>query len=89
MATKIMLVDEYISDSQSGSPQPPRNLLSSKERELVQMLAEGLGTKEAARTLHVSAKTIDARRRSIMGKLEIDSIAHSTQYAMREGLTAV
>jgi two-component system response regulator NreC len=62
-------------------------VLSAREREVLQMLAEGLATKEVAGRLHLSAKTVESHRKSVMDKLEIRSIAELTRYAIREGLT--
>ncbi len=62
-------------------------LLSAREREVLQMLAEGLTTKEIASRLNLSAKTVESHRKSVMDKLEIRSIAELTRYAIREGLT--
>jgi DNA-binding NarL/FixJ family response regulator len=61
--------------------------LSGREREVLQVLAEGKSTKEAADVLHVSAKTIESHRKQIMDKLDLHSIAELTKYAVREGLT--
>ena len=63
--------------------------LSSREREVVQLVAEGKSTKEMARHLGLSVKTIEAHRRKIMLKLQIDSIAELTKYALRQGLTSL
>lgn len=62
-------------------------LLSAREREVLQMLSEGLATKEVANRLNLSAKTVESHRKSVMDKLEIHSIAELTRYAIREGLT--
>jgi DNA-binding NarL/FixJ family response regulator len=64
------------------------SMLTSREREVVQLLAEGKNTKEIAFSLHLSAKTIEAHRQRIMVKLDIHSIAALTKYAIREGLTS-
>ena len=64
-----VVVSEYISNCQSDSPHLLGNRLSSKERELIEILAEGHSAKEAARILHISVKTVDARRRVLMEKL--------------------
>jgi DNA-binding NarL/FixJ family response regulator len=61
--------------------------LTSREREVLQLVAEGKSTKQIASELHVSTKTIEANRRQIMEKLDVHSIAELTKYAVREGLT--
>lgn len=64
-------------------------LLSPREREVLQLLAEGRKTRDIASLLHVSAKTVDTYRTQIMEKLGIYSIAELTKYAIREGLTSI
>jgi len=61
--------------------------LTSREREVLQLVAEGHTTKEIAKTLKLSVKTVDSHREHIMDKLEIHNIAGLTKYAVREGLT--
>ena len=63
--------------------------LSAREREVLQLLAEGRRTSEIADTLHVSVKTIETHRRQIMTKLDLHSIAELTKYAIRQGLTSI
>lgn len=63
--------------------------LSPKEREVLQLVAEGRSTKEIADVLSVSFKTIDTHRQHIMDKLGLRSVAELTKYAIREGLTSV
>jgi DNA-binding NarL/FixJ family response regulator len=69
------------------SQQPDLAILSSREGEVLQLIAEGLNTKEIAFTLGVSAKTVETHRQQIMKKLNLYSIAELTRYAIREGLT--
>jgi DNA-binding NarL/FixJ family response regulator len=64
------------------------SVLSPREREVLQMVAEGNTTKEIAGRLYVSVKTIEAHRSQIMQKLHIHSIAGLTKFAVNEGLTA-
>lgn len=64
-------------------------ILTDREREVLQMIAEGYKTKEIADRIHVSVKTVEARRRQIMEKLRIDSIAGLTKFAIKEGLTSL
>ncbi len=63
--------------------------LTSREREVLQLLAEGKSTKEISSSLNVSVKTIETHRKKIMEKLNIKSIAGLTKYAIREGLTTL
>jgi DNA-binding NarL/FixJ family response regulator len=65
----------------------PLSSLTSREREVLQLIAEGNTTKKIALDLHVSTKTIEANRRQLMEKLDVHSIAELTKYAVREGLT--
>lgn len=60
--------------------------LTTREREVLQLLAEGLTAKEIARRLDISAYTVDAHRSRIMRKLQISSIGELVRYAMRSGL---
>ena len=65
------------------------NSLSTREREILQLIAEGWPTKEIAFHLGVSPKTVDTHRHNIMDKLKINSIAELTKFAIREGLTSL
>ncbi len=65
------------------------SILTVREHEVLQLLAEGKSTKMIALELHVSIKTVEANRRQIMEKLNIHSIAELTKYAIREGLTSL
>jgi DNA-binding NarL/FixJ family response regulator len=63
--------------------------LSPREREVLQLVAEGKNTKEVAFTLGVSVKTVETHRQQIMKKLNMFSVAELTKYAIREGLTSL
>jgi len=63
--------------------------LSAREREVLQLIAEGKSTRDIAAKLYVSVKTIETHRKQIMAKLGLNSIAEITKYAIREGLTSV
>jgi two-component system, NarL family, response regulator NreC len=62
-------------------------VLSIREREILQLLAEGKSTKDAAGILNISVKTAESHRKQVMDKLGLHSIAELTKYAIREGLT--
>jgi DNA-binding NarL/FixJ family response regulator len=84
-----VVVDDYVRGA-SGHAQPSAfAALTPREREVLQLLAEGKATKQAAACLHVSVKTVETHRRQIMTKLDIHSVAELTKYAIREGLTSV
>ena len=63
--------------------------LTAREREVLQLMAEGFATKEIASRLHVSVKTVETHRRQLMEKLQLYSVAEVTKYAIREGLTSL
>jgi DNA-binding NarL/FixJ family response regulator len=63
--------------------------LTAREREVLQLMAEGFATKEIATRLHVSVKTVETHRRQLMEKLQLYSVAEVTKYAIREGLTSL
>jgi DNA-binding NarL/FixJ family response regulator len=63
------------------------DVLSAREREVLQLIAEGNSTREIAKQLFVSVKTVEGHRRLIMQKTNIKSVAELTRYAVREGIT--
>ena len=63
--------------------------LTPREREVLQLIAEGHSSREIAQRLDLSVKTIETHRRQMMEKLEIRSIADLTKFAIREGLTTL
>jgi two-component system NarL family response regulator len=63
--------------------------LGGRERQVLQLLAEGHSSPEIAARLHVASSTVETHRRNLMRKLDIHSIAELTKYAIREGLTRV
>ncbi|MCC6698422.1 MAG: response regulator transcription factor [Candidatus Hydrogenedentes bacterium] len=82
------IVSDYVSQMSQTAPSP-RTLLSPREREVLQLLAEGYGTKDIAERLLVSTNTVDTHRAHIMTKLNIRTIADLVKYAVREGLTSL
>jgi DNA-binding NarL/FixJ family response regulator len=65
------------------------SVLTGREREVLQLMAEGKTTKEIAYSLDLSVKTVEAHRQKIMEKSNIHSVAELTKYAIREGLTSL
>lgn len=64
-------------------------VLTAREREVLQHIAEGKSTKQIAAILGVSVKTVETHRQQVMEKLDMHSIAELTKYAVREGLTSL
>jgi DNA-binding NarL/FixJ family response regulator len=82
------VVDDYVRNMPREELAAQQEL-TPREREVLQLMAEGQSTKEIARTLDVSVKTIETHRRNTMHKLEVDSVAELTKYAIREGITSL
>jgi DNA-binding NarL/FixJ family response regulator len=80
-----MIVKEYA--SKPDKEKSVFTILSQREREVLQLLAEGKTTKQIAKRLHISPKTVEAHRLRIMERLNIDNVAQLTKYAIQEGLT--
>jgi DNA-binding NarL/FixJ family response regulator len=82
-----MIVQQFI--------QPNRNdvlaagaELTAREREVLQMIAEGRSTKDIADSLFISVKTVETHRKNIMDKTELHSVAELVKFAIRRGLTS-
>jgi DNA-binding NarL/FixJ family response regulator len=83
-----VVVEDYIQRlSQTNFTGP--DILSDREREVLQLMAEGNSTKRIAAKLHISVKTVETHRRQIMNKLDIHTVAELTKYAIRKGLTSL
>jgi len=82
------VVSDYISQLSTSEYYAYRQL-SDRERQVLQLLAEGNSTKEVAFKLHVSVKTVESHRQNIMNKLGIRTLAGLTKFAVREGLTSL
>ncbi len=82
------VMEDYIHHL-SKSTNTELSVLSPREREVLQLLAEGKTTKETAALLCVSIKTVETHRQQIMSKLDIHSMAELIKYAIREGLTSL
>ena len=82
------IVDDYVRQL-SAAQVDQAATLTRREREVLQLLAEGGSTANIAAELHVSVKTIETHRKHIMDKLSLRSIAELTKYAIREGITTL
>lgn len=82
------ILKEYVHDF-SADNASSYSKLTAREREVLQLIAEGKKTREIAADLFVSVKTVETHRQQIMNKLDIHSIAGLTKFAIREGITCL
>lgn len=82
-----IIVDDFIRNPYENTSVD--KIFTSREIEILKLLADGKQSKEIALLLNLSIKTIDACRRRIMQKLNVESIAELVKYAIREGLTSL
>lgn len=82
------VIDEFVRHA-APSTLSGTSPLTPREREVLQLLAEGHSVKEIAVLLDVSPKTIETHRHHVMTKLDIHGIAELTRYALREGITSL
>ena len=75
------VLDEYLHRTEEGSASPAA--VTPREREIIQLLAEGKSNKETAAALTVSVKTVEAHRANIMRKLRLRSVSDLVRYAIR------
>jgi len=78
------VIDRYLERQQDM--QTPFELLTPRQREILQMIAEGATTRDMARRLHLSVKTVDTHRTQLMDRLDIHDVAGLVRYAIRTGL---
>lgn len=72
----------------AGEQKPAGDRLTAREREIVQLIAEGRSSKQAADALGISVKTVDTHRANLMRKLGIHSVSELVRYAIRENIAA-
>lgn len=83
-----VVVDNYV---RKRPDEPPNafSILTGRERQILQLLAEGANAKEIGARLGISDKTVHAFRNRVMEKLNLHSVAELTKYAIRHGLTTL
>lgn len=81
-----MLVADYVQEIRSRGAEDSYDLLTSREREILQLLAERKSNKEIALALHLSPYTIETHRRNLQEKLNLHSLAELILYAVRKGV---
>jgi two-component system, NarL family, response regulator NreC len=85
-AVSKVLAEDYIRQVQHRGLDDPYDLLTARERELLQMIAEGKSAKEIAALLNLSAHTVDTHRGNLMQKLHVHSIPELILYSVRKGI---
>ncbi|SCX86556.1 response regulator [Microvirga guangxiensis] len=78
-----LLLDRFLTDGEARMGRPTTERLTSREREIVQLLAEGKSNKQIAQLLDLSVKTVETHRTTAMRKLELNSLADLVRYAIR------
>jgi len=84
-----IVLDDITKDNTFNNGGRDRETLSAREKQILQLLAEGKSAKQIASQLDLSIKTIEASRRQIMEKTDVDNLADLTKYAIRQGLTTI
>jgi DNA-binding NarL/FixJ family response regulator len=83
-----LVLEGYLHPGSDCEPSS-RSVLTPREREVIQLLAEGKSTKEVATTLNLSVKTAETHRTNLMRKLDLHSVVDLTLYAVRNGIVHV
>ncbi|HXD73364.1 MAG TPA: response regulator transcription factor [Vicinamibacterales bacterium] len=84
-AVTEFVLDDYLRRVDAVEP-APSHAITAREREIIQLLAEGKGNKEAAAALGISVKTIEAHRANLMRKLQLRSVSDLVRYAIRNNI---
>ena len=85
-AISRMLLEDYIRQLQQRGEEDSYDLLSSREREVLQLIAEGKSNKEVASMLYLSLYTVETHRAHILQKLNLHSVPELILYAVRKGI---
>jgi len=82
------VVEAYVGQGASVATQDSYEKLTPREREVLQLIAEGHSSREISEILHISIKTVGVHRTNLMTKLDLHNAAELTQYAVRKGVIA-
>jgi len=83
----VGLVEQIMTSN--GAGQPELEVLTPRQRQVLQLVAEGLGTREVAERLHVSVKTVETHRAQLMDRLDIHDVPGLVRFAIRTGIVNV
>src|SRR5947208_17567 len=87
-AVSRMLVEDYVRQLQDKDIEDSYELLTSREREVLQLIAEGKSNKDVANMLNLSLYTVETHRSNILEKLNLHSVPELILYAVRKGVIA-
>ena len=85
-AVSKTLLEDYIRQLRDRGQEDSYELLSSREREILQLIAEGRANKQIAVELCISIKTVEKHRQQVMNKLNIHDVAGLTRHAIAKGI---
>ena len=80
------VIDEYLRQGAAVGKGDSLDTLTDREREVLQLLAEGFSNREIGEQLHISIKTVSVHRTNLMHKLDMHSVTELTKYAIRKGI---
>jgi DNA-binding NarL/FixJ family response regulator len=81
-----LLIEDYLHGRRDSEQVDPYETLTAREREILQMLAEGRSSKEIAQELHLSAYTVETHKGNMMAKLKLRGLAELILFAVRRGI---
>lgn len=81
-----LLIEDYLHGRRDSEQVDPYETLTAREREILQMLAEGRSSKEIAQELNLSAYTVETHKSNMMGKLKLRGLAELILFAVRRGI---
>lgn len=81
-----VIIDEYLKQAGQTGPETSYDKLTDREREVLQLITEGLSNREIADKLHISVKTVGVHRTNLMEKLNIHNTIDLVKYAIRKGI---
>ena len=80
------VVFEIMEEDSAPPPEPDRDILTKREREVLRLIAEGSSNQQAASVLEISVKTVNAHRYNLMKKLNVHNVQELVRYAIRQGI---
>jgi DNA-binding NarL/FixJ family response regulator len=89
LSSKVAASVEHTTHPRAGGEVSAYSSLGAREREVLQLVAEGKTSAMTAKEMHISIKTVETHRRNIVQKLGLHGTAELTKYAIREGLTSL